>query len=411
MAAPKIKSFTAVVPMIYAYNTPGVAYHDGWTKIGYTEKQTVNDRIKQQTHTAGIKPVIAWQDNAMYKDGSGEYFTDHEFHGYLEVEKGVERESGTEWFKINGADSRQHFDTFASRVFEETPDEEKYTYILREEQSEAVEMTKAYFENGGEEFLWNAKPRFGKTLSSYDLIRAMGLKKVLIVTNRPSISNSWADDFQKFIGWRGDFTFVSDTDALKNKKGVLSRQEYLDRMFASGPDNAPGMVAFESLQGLKGSVYFGGEIDKLGWIHDIKDGFDLLIVDEAQEGVDTMRTERAFRSIKRKHTLYLSGTPFKALASEQFARDQIFNWSYADEQETKANWEKEEYNPYEALPRLEMYTYQLSAMIRERIEKGMDLSEDGSAEYAFDLNEFFSTNESGKFIYPEIGRASCRERV
>lgn len=401
MAAPKIKSFTAVVPMIYAYNTPGVAYHDGWTKIGYTEKQTVNDRIKQQTHTAGIKPVIAWQDNAMYKDGSGEYFTDHEFHGYLEVEKGVERESGTEWFKINGADSRQHFDTFASRVFEETPDEEKYTYILREEQSEAVEMTKAYFENGGEEFLWNAKPRFGKTLSSYDLIRAMGLKKVLIVTNRPSISNSWADDFQKFIGWRGDFTFVSDTDALKNKKGVLSRQEYLDRMFASGPDNAPGMVAFESLQGLKGSVYFGGEIDKLGWIHDIKDGFDLLIVDEAQEGVDTMRTERAFRSIKRKHTLYLSGTPFKALASEQFARDQIFNWSYADEQETKANWEKEEYNPYEALPRLEMYTYQLSAMIRERIEKGMDLSEDGSAEYAFDLNEFFSTNESGKFIYEE----------
>ena len=229
----------------------------------------------------------------------------------------------------------------------------------------------------------------------------MGLKKVLIVTNRPSISNSWADDFQKFIGWRGDFTFVSDTDALKNKKGVLSRQEYLDRMFASGPDNAPGMVAFESLQGLKGSVYFGGEIDKLGWIHDIKDGFDLLIVDEAQEGVDTMRTERAFRSIKRKHTLYLSGTPFKALASEQFARDQIFNWSYADEQETKANWEKEEYNPYEALPRLEMYTYQLSAMIRERIEKGMDLSEDGSAEYAFDLNEFFSTNESGKFIYEE----------
>lgn len=389
MSALKIKSFTAVVPMIYAYNTPGVAYHDGWTKIGYTEKQTVNDRIKQQTHTAGIKPVIAWQDNAMYKDGSGEYFTDHEFHGYLEVEKGVERESGTEWFKINGADSRQHFDTFASRVFEETPDEEKYTYILREEQSEAVEMTKAYFENGGEEFLWNAKPRFGKTLSSYDLIRAMGLKKVLIVTNRPSISNSWADDFQKFIGWRGDFTFVSDTDALKNKKGVLSRQEYLDRMFASGPDNAPGMVAFESLQGLKGSVYFGGEIDKLGWIHDIKDGFDLLIVDEAQEGVDTMRTERAFRSIKRKHTLYLSGTPFKALASEQFARDQIFNWSYADEQETKANWEKEEYNPYEALPRLEMYTYQLSAMIRERIEKGMDLSEDGSAEYAFDLNEFF----------------------
>ncbi len=85
MATPKIKSFTSVVPMIYAYNTPGVLYHEGWTKIGYTEKQSVADRIKQQTHTAGIKPVIAWQDNAIYKDGSGEYFTDYEFHGYLEI--------------------------------------------------------------------------------------------------------------------------------------------------------------------------------------------------------------------------------------------------------------------------------------------------------------------------------------
>ncbi len=401
MATPKIKSFTSVVPMIYAYNTPGVLYHEGWTKIGYTEKQSVADRIKQQTHTAGIKPVIAWQDNAIYKDGSGEYFTDYEFHGYLEIEKEVEREKGTEWFKIDGANSKQYFDCFASRSFDEIPEEERYSYTLRDEQAEAVAMTKEYFENGGEEFLWNAKPRFGKTLTSYDLIREMGFKKVLIVTNRPSISNSWADDFHKFIGWRGELAFVSETDALKDKRGVLSREEYVNRTVALDSEKAPGMVAFESLQGLKGSVYFGGQIDKLEWIHGINDGFDLLIIDEAQEGVDTMRTERAFKSIKRKHTLYLSGTPFKALASEQFSKEQIFNWSYADEQETKATWKNEDYNPYEILPRLEMYTYQLSAMIREEIEKGIDLSEDGSTDYAFDLNEFFSTNESGKFIYEE----------
>lgn len=261
-------------------------------------------------------------------------------------------------------------------------------------------MTKAYFEKGGEEFLWNAKPRFGKTLASYDLIQQTKFTKVLIVTNRPSIANSWADDFFKFIGWRGEFSFVSDTDALQGRPGVLSRDDFVSMMRHQG-DNVPhGMIAFESLQGLKGSVYFGGEYDKLRWMSEL--GFDLLIVDEAQEGVDTMRTERAFRKIQRKHTLYLSGTPFKALASEQFSKEQIFNWSYADEQEAKESWDGEDENPYEPLPKLSMFTYQLSGMIRERIEKGLDLpEEEGTVDYAFDLNEFFATDEKGDFIHEE----------
>ena len=405
---PKIKSFKQVVPMIYAYNTPGVAYHEGWTKVGYTEKQTVDKRIKQQTHTADIQYVLAWQDNAMYKDGSGEYFTDHDFHAFLEADCEVERTPGTEWFKQRADVLRTYFDAFARRETVQK-EEEKFEYALRDEQKQAVEMTKAYFENGGEEFLWNAKPRFGKTLTTYDLIRQMGFKNVLIVTNRPSIANSWAEDFRKFIGWRGELSFVSETDALRGKPGVLSREGYLKAMHARGVDAPFGMVAFESLQGLKGSVYFGGQYDKLAWMakeysdeygkkqHGMQ--FDLLVIDEAQEGVDTMRTDRAFRNIARKHTLYLSGTPFKAIASEQFAKDQIYNWSYADEQERKDNWEGEDNNPYAALPRLEMYTYQLSPMIRERIEKGLDLSEeDGAVDPAFDLNEFFLTNESGKFI-------------
>lgn len=260
-------------------------------------------------------------------------------------------------------------------------------------------MTKAYFENGGAEFLWNAKPRFGKTLTSYDLIQQMGFTKVLIVTNRPSIANSWAEDFFKFIGWRGEYSFVSDTDALKDKPGVLSREEYLLAMRHREGGLPKRMIAFESLQGLKGSVYFGGNFDKLRWMSELE--FDLLIVDEAQEGVDTMKTERAFRNIKRKHTLYLSGTPFKQLASEQFSREQIFNWSYADEQEAKANCSGEDANPYETLPRLAMFTYQLSGMIRERIEKGLDLSGEDTVDYAFDLNEFFATDERGKFVHEE----------
>ena len=395
----KIQSFTHVVPMIYAYNTPGVTYHEGWTKIGYTEKQTVSQRINQQAHTVGVKWVLAWQDNAMFKDGSGEYFTDREFHTYLESDAQIEREPGTEWFKIDGQDSQNYFNRFSRRESIERS-EEKCTYNLRKEQQEAVTMTKEYFENGGTDFLWNAKPRFGKTLASYDLICKMGFTKVLIVTNRPSIANSWADDFRRFIGWRDKLCFVSDTDSLKDKSGVMTRNEYTKVMLPLADAEQKGMVAFESLQGLKGSVYFGGDYDKLKWMSELE--FDLLIVDEAHEGVDTMRTDRAFSNITRKHTLYLSGTPFKALANEQFAANQIFNWSYADEQEAKENWDSDDYNPYETLPRLAMYTYQLSNMIYDKIEKGIEIpDEDGSVDYAFDLNEFFMTNEGGKFIHEE----------
>lgn len=394
MAPPKIRSYIQIRPMIYAYNTPGVIYHEGWTKIGYTERQTVEERIRQQTRTAGIRASLAWKDEAVYRDGSGEYFTDRAFHTYLTSSAGVKRERGTEWFQVDGPASRGHFERFVRR---ETVWPEKLTYTLREEQERAAAMTHEYFQNGGTDFLWNAKPRFGKTLTSYDLICRMGLEKVLIVSNRPSISNSWAEDFAKFIGWRGKYSFVSDNEALKGRRGVMSRDEYVS---AARRGEEKGMIAFESLQGLKGSVYMGGGYDKLKWIRDLE--FDLLIVDESHEGVDTLRTERAFRNIRRKHTLYLSGTPFRALANDQFTREQIFNWSYADEQEAKENWSGEEANPYEELPKLVMYTYQLSQMIREQLERGLDLTDEGdTVDYAFDLNEFFATDEGGRFLHEE----------
>lgn len=396
--AVQIESFKQIVPMIYAYNTPGIAYHDGWTKVGYTEKQSVEQRIHQQTHTANIHWELAWQDNAMYKDGSGKYFTDTDFHNYLEAMQ-IERQLKTEWFHADGDTLQLYFNKFASRKTGIAA--EKCTYELRREQREAVEMTAAYFKNGGTEFLWNAKPRFGKTLTSYDLIRSMGFTKVLIVTNRPSIANSWADDFFKFIAWRGNYKFVSETDALKGKTGVISRNEYLDFLSTLPEDEQDKavMVAFESLQGLKGSMYFGGNYDKLQWIKDNK--FDLLIIDEAHEGVDTIRTEKAFHEIKRKHTLYLSGTPYKALANEQFGKEQIFNWSYADEQEAKQNWQGETYNPYENLPRLALFTYQLSPMITDELQKGIAINDEENTEYAFDLNEFFATNETSGFVHKE----------
>lgn len=394
-----IQPYGRIIPMIYAYTTPGVSYHEGWTKIGYTEKQTVEDRIRQQTHTADIQVKLLWRDNAIYKDGSGESFTDHDFHEYLERYKGVDRQPKTEWFHIDGKKSKDYFDEFAQRNFK-VDVEKGLSYVLRREQREAVEKTKAYFEKGGREFLWNAKPRFGKTLTSYDLIRTMGFKNTLVVTNRPSIANSWAEDFQKFIAWQTPLDFVSDTDALKGKKGVMTRDEFLDAM-GHDEEHHQGMVAFESLQGLKGSVYFGGGIDKLKWISDLH--FDLLIVDESQEGVETYKTERAFDKVHCDHILYLSGTPFKQLAKGQFSDSQIYNWSYADEQEAKENWKGDDFNPYERLPQLAMFTYQMSPMITGEIKQGASIRAEGEdfTDYAFDLNEFFLTNSSGKFIHEE----------
>lgn len=398
MAAIKLTSFKRVIPMIYAYNTIGVINNEGWTKIGYTERQTVQKRIYQQTHTAGVETALAWSDNAMYKDGSGVYFTDHEFHGYLE-KKQVERRKGTEWFHVDGAASKAYFDKFASHgdAFKETSGD---TYELRAEQEEAVEKTLSYLRaHGGKgEFLWNAKPRFGKTLTAYDFLRQLGAAKALIVTNRPSIANSWYEDFQKFIGWQTDFHFVSDAEALADK-GVMTREAFTNWMLADDRRIDAKMVAFDSLQDLKGSVYFGGNFNKLQWIKDTD--WDVLIVDEAHEGVDTRKTDRAFEKITRKFTLYLSGTPFKALASDRFHEDQIYNWSYADEQEAKENWESDAKNPYEDLPQLHMFTYRLSDMIRDRLAKGIQLDEKGEpVEYAFDLNEFFKA-ENGRLVHEE----------
>lgn len=399
MTTPTIKPMGQIVPMIYAYTTPEIERHNGWTKIGYTEAQTVEERIKQQTHTADVKWELGWKRNAQYQDGSGEYFTDKAFHGFLTGKKGVEQEAdkNNEWFHITPPPALEYFNEFASRDYAGDVSEEHIDYTLRQEQDDAVVDTLSYFKDGGKEYLWNAKPRFGKTLSTYDLVRRMGDSqdvpmRVMVVTNRPSIANSWADDFYKFFGWRGQLCFVSENDAIKDRPGVMSRDEYLDLISKKPKGAKPGMVAFESLQGLKGSMYFGGVFDKLKWVSQIE--FDLLVVDESQEGVDTEKTDRAFRSIKRKHTLYLSGTPFKALADGRFSEEQIYNWSYVDEQRAKRDFVGEGFNVYEALPELQMFTYQISPMLEGELKQGAAISEDGtSMDYAFDLNEFFSVND------------------
>lgn len=396
MRQPDIHAAQPVIPMIYAYTTPEIARHQGWTKIGYTE-QKVETRIKQQTHTMDALWHLEWKGNALFDDGSGTRFTDKAFHAYLR-KNGIEQGKNNEWFHITGPESHRQFQDFRANrgILKTLP--AVIPYRLRQEQADAVAQTLAYSRSHPDgAFLWNAKPRFGKTLSVYDFCKQSGAQTVLIVTNRPAIANSWYDDYRKFLGPQSGYLFVSEVDALRGKDGVLSRDEYTNRLVMNEEETAPNCIEFVSLQDMKGSKWFGGTIDKLKEVADMH--WDVLVIDEAHEGVDTYKTDVAFEQVHRNFTLHLSGTPFKALAGEKFSDDAIYNWTYADEQKAKRDWDasSEQENPYADMPQLNLFTYQMSEIVRDELQKGKEIDGE-TAEYAFDLNEFFRV-ANGKFVY------------
>ena len=389
-----VKTSRPALPQIYAYTTPEIARHDGWTKIGYTE-QNVRERLEQQAHTIDVVYKLEWHGNATFED-TGETFHDTDFHGYLR-KLDVRYKPGTEWFEIEPDPAHVRFYEFRENhgVVEDAPT--AIEYRLRDEQERASDETASYarsHEVG--EFLWNAKPRLGKTLTSYDFCKRVGAQKVLIVTNRPAIANSWYDDYEEFVGRDSGLVFISSAPALQGMKYCLTREQYLDGLQKGGPK---GFIEFVSLQDLKGAIDFGGKYDKLEHIANLE--WDVLIIDEAHEGVDTFKTDVAFDHIKRKFTLHLSGTPFKAIANEKFPEEAIFNWTYADEQKAKRDWSDPELpNPYADLPRLNMFTYQMSDIVADEVSRGINIDGE-TVEYAFDLNEFFATNENGYFVHNE----------
>ena len=387
----KIKSYKIIYPQLYSYTLPNRSENEGSQKIGYTEHENVDKRILQQTKTAAFteKYLKLWSAPAFFKGGI-DSFKDSTFHSFLE-KNGVERKRnlGREWFYFNDKPykSKELFDLFVEKKYSAFQnDEGKTEYTLRSEQELAVKNAKKYFEeNEKGEFLWNAKPRFGKTLTSYDLAIRLGAKKVLIVTNRPAIANSWFDDYEMFI--KG-YAFISETSSLRNRP-TITREQHI-KIQASKPH-----FTFLSLQDLKGSKYFGGAYDKLRWVADLE--WDLLIIDEAHEGIDTGRTDAAFDMIKRKYTLHLSGTPFKALANEKFSKEAIYNWTYLDEQMIKhIELEKNESGEHIDMPDLKLFTYRISQMTKNQVNEGVDIDNE-NFDYAFDLNEFFRAKNK-KFV-------------
>lgn len=393
----QIKTFKKVYPQIYSYILPDRHQNDGWQKIGYTERKDAKVRIREQNETASHKEPydIKWIRPA--RKNNNKWFKDHELHRYYQQNAIPKDEGhGTEWFYFNGTPERsiELFEAFCQNHFVDSNG--KKFYILRPEQKDAVEQTLEYAErnqttdfknpNGKAEFLWNAKPRFGKTLTTYDFMKRFGATKTLIVTNRPAIADSWYTDYKKFID---GYYFISTADSIKEK--TLTREEFNQ---IEGFDKK--QITFLSLQDLKGAKVFGGSFNKLQWVADLE--WDLLVIDEAHEAVDTDKTDRAFENIKRKFTLHLSGTPFKALAEGKFSSEQIYNWTYLDEQKVKQSELEngQESGDHTDMPDLRLFNYKISDVTAKQIEEGIDVNGE-NVPPVFEFNDFLATNSKGEF--------------
>jgi molybdopterin-guanine dinucleotide biosynthesis protein len=415
----------AVVPTIYGYVLPSVPDHDKYIKVGYTDREDTEKRISEQLHTASIDFKVLFKESAMRPDGT--CFTDKDVHrilrrkGFKQLNQGEDK---NEWFRCSEADIHDAITELRTGIRLEG--QRTWTFKMRAEQQYAVNMTKEYFEKAKVEdptrppkFLWNAKMRFGKTFATYQLAKAMGLKKILILTFKPAVESAWQEDLSHHVDFDG-WQFVSNKEAKFDEKK-------LDEQFKSCDKSKP-IVVFGSFQDLLGTNDAGGIKAKNEFIHDTN--WDLVAFDEYHFGawrenaknlfekydeenddfdLEKYQEEEAgnainetFLPITSYHYLYLSGTPFRALNSGEFLEDQVFNWTYSDEQSAKKNWNpKDGENPYAALPKMVMLTYK----VPESITCNVAINE-GYDEY--DINEFFRAEvkeknnpETARFVYEE----------
>jgi hypothetical protein len=399
-------------PTIYAYELLGVDTHKGWLKIGFTDRD-VRTRIKEQLGTAAIKYKIVFEESAMKQDGSS--FTDHDVHRILK-KKGVKNPEG-EWFVCKNNELENA--VYEIKTNKYTHSNRSLSFCMRPEQEEAVNKTITYFTSFKKEnpqktphFLWNAKMRFGKTFASYQLAKKMNWMKILILTFKPAVEEAWKEDLLSHIDFEG-WSFFS-----KNEGGELNDPEF---------DSLQPLVCFGSFQDYLGrNKQTNGIKTKNEWVHATH--WNLVIFDEYHFGAwrdnardlfgKDLEAEQEiddFRKIEKDgfleedkvehfeeilpitsdHYLYLSGTPFRAINSGEFIEEQIFNWTYSDEQRAKKSWQGS-VNPYAALPRMVMLTYQLPDSIAQVAMQG---EFDG-----FDLNVFFKAEgcrEKAHFKYEE----------
>lgn len=385
-------------PKIYAYEDSNPKLK-GLLKIGFTTID-VQKRVAQQypiIRPGELPYRILVNELAIRNDGST--FVDHDVHRYLKKKKFI-NEKG-EWFRCNSSDVIAAIKSIKNNG--EDVEGRVLDFKMRPEQIEAVKKTSTYFKSFKKEnnkkpphFLWNAKMRFGKTFATYQLAKEMKWTKILVLTFKPAVQSAWEDDLSTHVDFKG-WQFIS-------KKG-----DSYTKINKSKP-----FVCFGSFQDYLGKNSAGGIKIKNEWVHSIN--WDCVIFDEYHYGAWRENAKELFEAEDKKeiafgegegidyfdqeiipittdHYLYLSGTPFRAITSGEFIEEQIYNWTYTDEQRAKTNWQKEN-NPYASLPRMVLMTYQLPDDIKN-IAKGGEFNE-------FDLNIFFLAKGIGKqavFVY------------
>lgn len=406
-----LRGRVTATPTIYAYEHIDYPAHKGWLKVGYTTR-TAEIRVREQNQTSHVKFKIVLERSAMRKDGST--FDDRLVRDILRKDH-IPNPEG-EWCVCGVREVEKAIAAAVAgkdNMMERTED-----FEMRPEQKRAVEKTSAYFNafrkdpsNRGliPHFLWNAKMRFGKTFTAYQLALRMGWKKLLILTFKPAVKTAWEEDLlthKDFEGWQ----FCQKQD---------------DREFNRVDERRP-FVCFASFQDVLGRNSVGGIKATNEWIQTV--GWDCIVLDEYHYGawgrnaknfydrkdpalrraeeVGEILTEDASsaRELEAREMydeglmplrtgayLYLSGTPFRAISTGEFIEEQIFNWTYSDEQAAKEAWQGE-HNPYAQLPKMVMLTYQLPDSISEIASRG-EFDE-------FDLNEFFRA-EDDRFLHEE----------
>ena len=388
-------SLNATLVYIFAINDEA---HRGCLKIGETTLEEATDgtlqpnskalnaaarkRIDQYTKTAGISYQLLHTELTMsVHNGKFTNFNDKEVHNIL-LRSGVKRHSfsqkrqGTEWFECGldtalkaiqaAKEGRSAIDPSDIREYEEP-------IVFRPEQQLAIDRTVTKFSRPGSVMLWNAKMRFGKTLSALQVVKERQFHRTIIITHRPVVDKGWFEDFGKIFGLLDGYRYGS------REKGY--KFEELEK--AAKKDLNSHYVYFASMQDLRGAQLAGGKFDKNAGI--FKADYDMLIVDEAHEGTQTQLGQNVIKLLTKEKTcvLNLSGTPFNLL--EDYRDDEIYTWDYVMEQKAKAEWDRNHFgdpNPYASLPKLNIFTFDLGKALA-----GFDDIEDS----AFNFTEFFRT--------------------
>ena len=397
-----MKYFSSLkLKLIYVFRINDAA-HEGCLKIGEATcddenviglapnskplNEAARKRINQYTQTAGIRYELLHTELTLYNCGGLRSFNDKEVHAVLE-RSGVKRKvfdkenKANEWFVTTLDVVKRAIVAVKEGKESLSPGEVtngRSPIVFRPEQREAIEKTERQFRKGNQ-MLWNAKMRFGKTLSALQVVKDMDFKRTLILTHRPVVDSGWFEDFGKIFYDRTDFAYGSKNNGESHES--LERRAKADGLH---------YVYFASMQDLRGSELVGGNFDKNNEV--FATPWDLIIVDEAHEGTQTELGKAVMAELVKEDTkvLRLSGTPFNLL--DDFKENEIYTWDYVMEQRAKCEWDKTHFgdpNPYVALPAMNIYTYDLGRLLKEFVDEDV----------AFNFREFFRVGKDGGFIH------------